>query len=297
MLVQDEPSLDAAPASKFEPSAGWRTPYIIAAALAGVVIIVAILSVIAVLGWTNSGPDRETTAEANSNAGNQIPAYVDVFLSDRDETLFVLGPANMRNRPSSNGTDVLRALTMGEQLSGRWVRGADPTTRWLRIEGSQGVGYVWERNLGQNIVLDNILRIDPANCSPNSALSSAFNNLMELGQDSVLLRSPFRIDGISHEFRPVLVEAPSRADGSYRVRAPLRGIWNGLRLAALERSGTIGSSDGHSLIFNEPAANVIGTFNRLGFNLGEGGSRDTDDYLSISVFRSGDETVFRCGVH
>lgn len=116
---------------------------------------VAVILLLAAAGITfvvsRSGKD---TASDALNAGNDVSLapYQDEFLSRADETLYVLGTANMRDRPTAQGTTVLRRVNVGEQIVGRWVRGLDPTTRWLRVDiGGANAGYLWEGNLSSSL--------------------------------------------------------------------------------------------------------------------------------------------------
>lgn len=76
-------------------------------------------------------------------------AYEDDFLSGSEETLYVTGAANARDLPTTEETEVLRSYAAGDRVEGRWVRGGDRTTRWLRISDDGEVAYIWAGNLGE----------------------------------------------------------------------------------------------------------------------------------------------------
>jgi len=86
--------------------------------------------------------------DSENAAGPDFSTYEDEFLSERTEQR-VTSAANVRNYPTSQNTDILENLSAGAMVSGRWVRGFDPTTRWLKLADR---GYVWEGNLRQSNV-------------------------------------------------------------------------------------------------------------------------------------------------
>ncbi len=72
--------------------------------------------------------------------------YEDVFVGEEKE-LFVTGPANVRDFPTSEGTTVIRTLNEGETVKAREVKAFDPTSQWLKLAGG---GYVWGANLSRD---------------------------------------------------------------------------------------------------------------------------------------------------
>ncbi len=114
---------------------------------------------------------NEQTSDKNAT-GTDFSTYEDDFLSELIG-LQTTSVANVRNYPTSRNTNKLDRLSPGLKLSGRWVRGFDPTTKWLKLETG---GYVWEGNLTnesdqQNgagpVFPDNIIGTwsDKGNCS------------------------------------------------------------------------------------------------------------------------------------
>jgi hypothetical protein len=75
--------------------------------------------------------------------------YTDEFLSESD-THFLMAEANLRDYPSSDGTEVLRSLPEGEAITGRFVRGRQAGQRWFKL--NEG-GYVWDGNIGDTATI------------------------------------------------------------------------------------------------------------------------------------------------
>lgn len=127
-------------------------PVLVAAIVVGGILSLALVGNAA--GWfgnSQSAVEEQVAAEQLlANNSGPLPKswfveYSDDFLSD-PVTQFVTGPAQKRNYPTSRGTNVIATLQQGNQIEGRWVKGADPSSKWLRT--SDG-GYVWEGNLAQ----------------------------------------------------------------------------------------------------------------------------------------------------
>ena len=70
--------------------------------------------------------------------------YSDKYLS-AELTRLATDSAAKRNFPTSRGSEILEQVASGMPVSGRWVEGADPATRWLKTTDG---GYIWEGNLG-----------------------------------------------------------------------------------------------------------------------------------------------------
>ncbi|MCC7395012.1 MAG: zinc ribbon domain-containing protein [Sphingomonadaceae bacterium] len=67
--------------------------------------------------------------------------YVDNYLSDAPVELVTASNANVRDYPATEGTQVLRLLPLGTNVTGRWVSGAEGTLRWLKLNDG---GYLRE---------------------------------------------------------------------------------------------------------------------------------------------------------
>lgn len=152
-VVASGPDFSAATAATRSPSTGDGK----AKALLGGAALLAALCVGTLgawqFGWLGMiGADSKLVAPADSGDGREAdvarPAswfetYADKFLSG-GVVQYVTGTAQKRNYPTSQGSTVLATLQPGERLAGRWVEGADLTTRWLRTDHG---GYVWDGNL------------------------------------------------------------------------------------------------------------------------------------------------------
>ncbi|GAA4644321.1 hypothetical protein GCM10023115_22810 [Pontixanthobacter gangjinensis] len=71
--------------------------------------------------------------------------YSDTFQS-AELTRLLAGTAQKRNFPTARGSRVLETMKPGIAVTGRWVEGADPKTRWLKTKDG---GYIWEGNLAK----------------------------------------------------------------------------------------------------------------------------------------------------
>jgi len=88
---------------------------------------------------------------ANEPAGPQLTAdglpdfasYEDIFISE-EARYFVTDPANVRNFPTSQGSEIVSALSGGEEVVAREVMALDRTSQWFKLSSG---GYVWGRNL------------------------------------------------------------------------------------------------------------------------------------------------------
>lgn len=70
-------------------------------------------------------------------------SYAVTYLSDT-VTMRVVGPANARSFPTGRGNTLRGQFKSGDQLRGRWVRGADQDEHWLLTDNGY---YVWYGNL------------------------------------------------------------------------------------------------------------------------------------------------------
>ncbi|MXO50146.1 hypothetical protein GRI42_02365 [Erythrobacter gaetbuli] len=62
--------------------------------------------------------------------------------------MVVTGTANLRNEPTTEGSEVVTKLSEGELVFGHWVEGSsDETARWLKIDYHGIDAYLWEGNL------------------------------------------------------------------------------------------------------------------------------------------------------
>lgn len=264
----------------------WRNPAAIAAAcFAGVVVIFLV-----VVFWIGGTRDREDGDNATfAGVSNEVAIesdetpYADVFLSDNDETLRVQSTANVRDRPTAEGTTVLRELHPGEEVTGRWVRGLDLTTRWLRVDG-QTVQYVWAENLGPRLILDDILTGEYGRAHGDAdELFDDFVYSIYQGRVSGVQGQPFRVQGIPHELRPLLIRDSS---DNLLAELPLEGSFFGLSFRGFRIEGNLPQGV-YSMIFEEKVDDVVDVLHTLGFTLGE----DMENYLSVRVIQEDVITV------
>lgn len=119
------------------------------------VLLVGIVGAVAIVGWAmqwSQGRGGSTVVAeegddpAPAHADPWQAAYRDVYVGEGEVTLVTSGEARQRDYPTTEGTVVQRTLPAGTSVAGRWVRGRDATTKWLKLAGG---GYVWEGNLAQ----------------------------------------------------------------------------------------------------------------------------------------------------
>lgn len=140
----------SAPAAKPQSSTNW--PLI----AAGLVIPLAIIAAVASGVFSPSSEPARVTAQSEQpdappaaadegpSAREKLADYEDRYLSAADTTLYVTQAANVRDYPAPEGSKVIASLAEGDSVTGRWVRGVTPNTRWLRYTGKTGASYVWE---------------------------------------------------------------------------------------------------------------------------------------------------------
>lgn len=119
------------------------------------VLAVAVLAVVGFLFFYPKDEDatdpelaqvEETPAAEDPNADRPqewFDNYSDKFLS-AELTRLTQGEARKRSFPTAKGGEILDTLSAGRAVTGRWVEGADPETRWLKTTDG---GYIWEGNL------------------------------------------------------------------------------------------------------------------------------------------------------
>ena len=83
-------------------------------------------------------------APAPDETAAWLASYRDNFLGG-EVRVTTIAQARVRSYPTSDGSTVVQTLPPDTAISGRWVSGRDPTTRWLRRAGTGD--YVWEGNL------------------------------------------------------------------------------------------------------------------------------------------------------
>lgn len=232
-----------------------------------------------------SGDDA--TAAASSTAGDSDTrpdwqrAYTDNFASVAPVSLVVSSRANVRNYPSTEDTQTTSELAEGTMVSGRWVRGKDPTTRWLLLDSG---GYVWDGNLAQQ-------------SGPGSPITIALTN-----RDSSFGREiDSYIDQASARARssgkPGMIDSIGEGESTY-ARVPNR------RFHGLTVTGVGVHYEATSIVFREAPEAVRRAFRDAGVRVDSNGniplSEDAVESCTIGS-SSGDGTQYgstelNCGV-
>lgn len=156
---------DSAGILQFVPSAAERRSKQlligIGALLLLILLLVLLFSYLSGEGAFRAGGADQETAAGTVNSGAEggamsvdepdpLENYSDDYLSNTEQALYATGAANMRNFPTTARTRVLDTFSANDRIVGRWVRGLDETTRWLRIDGVGGTGYIWDGNLSSS---------------------------------------------------------------------------------------------------------------------------------------------------
>ena len=159
------PPYSAAPEPLEGAGGGNRTTLIVAGAM---IAILALLIGYMMIAGRDSGDANMASNASNAmnasasveDAAPQVPAHVDEFLSTVDEQVDVIGEARMRDRPTAKDSQILTVLNPNQVLSGRWVKGVDPTTRWIKVDVEGKSGYVWEGNLAAHLTQSDFQALD-----------------------------------------------------------------------------------------------------------------------------------------
>lgn len=112
--------------------------------------------------------DTSKTTPSPDETATWLASYRDNFLGG-EVRVTTIAQARVRSYPTSDGSIVVQTLPPDTAISGRWVTGRDPTTRWLRRAGTGD--YVWEGNLTTAPSQRFIIQITPASL-PLAGLST-----------------------------------------------------------------------------------------------------------------------------
>lgn len=214
------------------------------------VVAVGIAGALALVAWTmnwaGANDNRIEIAEESDDPAAPEDAwqaaYTDTFLSESDITLVTAAEARQRDFPTTDGTTVQRTVPANTQVTGRWVRGRDPTSKWLKLAGG---GYIWEGNLaqpgGEGSPIE--LTINNRSAGFGPALAPYFERL---GQQS---RAEYaRIERLPEKER---IAAMEYIEGrSIWLRIPARR-WRGLTVTSVAQH-----YEGHGITFREDEATV-----------------------------------------
>lgn len=120
-----------------EPPAPNRTPWIVAAAILGVLAIAGLYYMVFIADDVAEPAASTTPAVTLPSATTKV-----------EEQYFVISDANVRDRPTSVGTQVVRKENRGSMLRGSVEIGEDNKTQWLKL--SDNSGYVAMSNLSSS---------------------------------------------------------------------------------------------------------------------------------------------------
>ncbi|WP_108811901.1 zinc ribbon domain-containing protein [Sphingorhabdus sp. Alg231-15] len=129
-------------------------------------------------------PELELTDDGLPDFAN----YADIFLSEEKE-FFVMGKANVRDYPTSQGTQVIKTLAGGETILAREVKAFDPSSQWFKLANG---GYVW----GGNLLSDDQIAHEAGYTFPSSLQGqwSNKNSCADVGRDTLFSISETKID-------------------------------------------------------------------------------------------------------
>ncbi|MEK6540669.1 MAG: hypothetical protein AABZ45_00960 [Pseudomonadota bacterium] len=284
---------DAAASAEPEPRKSMLWPLLLIAVVVG-----------GYFGWTmfGQGPqmaavEAEPDAAAhNASALGGRPAwqasYADTFLSPETVIMTVAVEAKQRDYPSTDGTAVARERREGEMISGRWVRGADGASRWLKL--SDG-GYIRDSNLA-------------VAGGPGSPIAIPFSNRdtsfgpdigRYLEQASAIIEQRYaRADTMPPKEQAAYLES-IETESAY-VRVPNRRF-HGLTITAV-----VQYYEGSGIIFRESEAVVIAALRAAGIVISDGGdvplSGDHAEGCTVAALAADDRerhygvTQLTCGV-
>jgi hypothetical protein len=186
-------------------------------------------------------------ATAAPVAGPAPGATTEVFLSDT-VTLRTAGMANVRNAPSAADTVVVSALPPNAEVVGRWVRGRDGQSRWLRLDSG---GYVWDGNIGVPEPLGPPIRLNIGNQG------------CDWGRDfAALIPPPMNAD---HN------DDIQEGDSVYKAVTPARP-WRGLTVTAVALH-----YESVSVVFQDAPERVAAVLRDAGVRVGRDGSVPVPD--------------------
>lgn len=215
-----------------------------------IVLLVGIVGAVAIVGWAMQWSRGQAGSSVVADSGDDPApsgvdawqaAYRDTFVGAGEETLVTGGEARQRDFPTTEGTTVQRTLPAGTSVTGRWVRGRDPTTRWLKLASG---GYVWEGNLAEPGGAGSPIALTISNRRPDFGPDVA----AYLDQAEERQRAAFaRLETMDPKERAELDETQI---ATTFVRVPGRR-WRGLTVSAVALY-----YESHGVIFREDPATV-----------------------------------------
>ncbi|MXP48215.1 hypothetical protein GRI43_12540 [Altererythrobacter luteolus] len=85
----------------------------------------------------------ENSPQLTDDGLPDFASYEDVFMGEEEEFI-IMGAANVRDFPTSQGTTVTQTFSGGETVFAREVKAFDPLSQWFKLTSG---GYVWGGNL------------------------------------------------------------------------------------------------------------------------------------------------------
>lgn len=160
---------------------GWNSR-LVGASVAGGLLATALAGAWFGSNWQNKALIADAaTGSADADAprpASWFAGYSDKFLSG-DLVVYVTGTAQKRDFPTSKGSTILATVQPGERLTGQWVEGADPASKWLKISNG---GYIWEGNLAGEDVITSSGMLGMSAGMPHVSINERLN---EVGTDSI----------------------------------------------------------------------------------------------------------------
>lgn len=215
-------------------------------------------------------PEDEMTSADERTAWQS--AYRDEFVSET-LTLLVNRPAERRDYPSGTFSTVQSTLAEGTELTGRWVRGHDGQSKWLRIADG---GYVAEADLIAPDAVGAPILI------PFSNRDTGFGPALRVYLDRARAQATARyarIEALPEDEREKALAQLDETASTY-VRVPDRRF-HGLTVTAVavhyESSG---------IIFREPVATVMRVFRERGLRISNDGAVPNSEEFEFCSFTS-----------
>jgi hypothetical protein len=182
-------------------------------------------------------------------------------------TLAVTENTEVRDFPSISGGAVLTQQAAGAVVTGRWVRGAEPNSRWLRLSNG---GYVY----------GGVLRAAAPAASETTGGDAMILSINNVGCNWGPDFSRYLDQAVALRDRRHTSGSPYPEDGSILVRVPNRR-WQGLTV-----TGIAVHYEAVTVYFREPVARVRDVLRGMNIevsDLGEIAIRDEEQAASQSL--------------
>ncbi len=135
----------------------------------------AALAALAMVVWFynagSSGPSTDYSLNQSTADGANLVAPV--FETADQKALFAVTAANVRDKPTVEGSQIVSKLTRGDRLAGTVVAGLDGTSRWLKLTEERGF-----------VALSNLAETEPP------LLATIVGKMRYLGDDTSIYAAP-----------------------------------------------------------------------------------------------------------